>query len=70
MALHGLRREDAHLGAWERGGEALLRQEALACGEAKAERCRGAGQGLAARQADLLVFSVLAHDLTRAATET
>src|SRR6478736_6277280 len=66
--LHGLRREDAHVRAWERGGEALfveapLRREASASGEAEAERCRGPGQGLAARQADLLVFTILAHDL-------
>ena len=60
--LHSLRREDAQLGAREHGGKALLRRKASACGEAEAERCRGAGQGLAARQASRLIFAVLAHD--------
>src|SRR5262245_27056198 len=63
--FHGLRREDAYLGAGERGGEALFSREALARGEAEAERCSVAGQGLAARQPSRFLFPVLAHDLSR-----
>src|SRR5262245_55188413 len=63
--FRGLRREDAYLGAGERGGKALFRREALARGEAEAERCRGAGQGLAAHQPSRFLSPVLAHDVSR-----